>query len=427
MEKRKNILVLAYMVSPYRGSEYSVAWNYITNISEYNNLTVLYGTSGNHLGDNTDLEEYLRTNSVPNVDFIFVKPDKMAMALNWLNTHDILRYTFYLAYNAWHKQVYRIAKRIVDTQNIDLIHYLGPIGYREPGYLWKLNRPYMWGPIAGTGNYPYVLRKCLSMKSFIKYQTKSIINDFQLKHSKRLKRALSACDVLLTATTEAQDKFMRIHNRPSVYLPENGIVAANSLDSIADKFRGGVIELVFIGRIDGLKNLGLLLAALTKIDDIGKLHLNIVGDGTERAKLEAYARMHGLSERLTWHGQQKREKVFEILDKSHLHVITSLQEGNATVVFEAMAHGVPTLTLDHCGMHDTICDDCGFKIPIVSYEQVVADITDTLQRCIDNPDILKTKAEETVKCAENYLWDKRKPVFLECYDEAIRKFDERHK
>ena len=39
----KNILVLAYQLSPTKGSEYSVAWNYVTRMSKYNRLTVLYG------------------------------------------------------------------------------------------------------------------------------------------------------------------------------------------------------------------------------------------------------------------------------------------------------------------------------------------------------------------------------------------------
>lgn len=45
-----NILVLAYLLSPSKGSEYSVAWNYVTHMSKKNNLTVLYGASGNQMG-----------------------------------------------------------------------------------------------------------------------------------------------------------------------------------------------------------------------------------------------------------------------------------------------------------------------------------------------------------------------------------------
>ena len=65
----KDILVLAYAVSPSKGSEYAVAWNYVTAMSCYHRLTVLYGTSGEHMGDTVEMERYLREHPVPNVTF----------------------------------------------------------------------------------------------------------------------------------------------------------------------------------------------------------------------------------------------------------------------------------------------------------------------------------------------------------------------
>ena len=57
----KNILVLAYQLSPTKGSEYSLAWNYVTRMSKYNRLTVLYGVSGTRLGDCDEMEEFAKT------------------------------------------------------------------------------------------------------------------------------------------------------------------------------------------------------------------------------------------------------------------------------------------------------------------------------------------------------------------------------
>ena len=71
----KDILVLAYAVSPSKGSEYAVAWNYVTAMSRYHRLTVLYGTSGEHMGDTVEMERYLREHPVPNVTFVAVAPN----------------------------------------------------------------------------------------------------------------------------------------------------------------------------------------------------------------------------------------------------------------------------------------------------------------------------------------------------------------
>ncbi len=70
--KKYKILLSCYAVSPYRGSEYSVAWNYILSMSKEHELYVIYGTSGNHMGDNVEIEKYIKQNHLTNVNFIFV-------------------------------------------------------------------------------------------------------------------------------------------------------------------------------------------------------------------------------------------------------------------------------------------------------------------------------------------------------------------
>lgn len=417
----KNILVLAYQLSPTKGSEYSVAWNYITNMSKENRLVVLYGVSGEHMGDCEEMEVYANKNRNPNLQFVCIKPSRWTNALNWCNRHGIFAYSFYFAYNTWQKQVYKVAREIVKRENIDLIHFLNPIGYREPGYLWKIDRPYMWGPVGGISNYPKQLMPSMSWKSILKYQLRTTINDFQFKYNRRLRKALRRCDIFLTATTENQQRFKNDLNKKSFYIPENGITTSLNLN--CQKFENfGTLELIFVGRIDGGKNLRLLLDALFYVKNKSNVCLNIIGDGPEKNMLEKYAEEKGISSILRWYGLMRREEVYDIFQKAHLHVITSLKEGNPTTIWEAMSNGVPTLTLDHCGMRDTVCDKCGFRIPIYSYQQVVNDIATIIQNCIDNPQILKDKVLATLECAQKYTWDQRIEFWNKMYDLAIKRY-----
>ena len=134
MDNPKKILVMAYAISPSRGSEYAVAWNYIINMSKNNYLTVIYGMSDNHMGETDTLENYLNQQEVPNVRFVAVKPNAWANILNWPNRHNIFVYTFYYAFAVWHKQAYKKAKELIAQEQFDLIHFVGPIGYRAVSY-----------------------------------------------------------------------------------------------------------------------------------------------------------------------------------------------------------------------------------------------------------------------------------------------------
>ena len=420
-KQRRKILVMAYAISPYRGSEYAVAWNYVTHMSKENNLTVLYGTSDNHIGETDTLDKYLNEHPVENVRFIAVKPSTLANLLNWPNRHNLLVYTFYYAYQAWHKQAYGVAKELLKHEKFDLVHYVGMIGYREPGYLWKLGLPYVWGPVGGANNAPRQLMKHMPLMGCIKLAFRSVANTIQFYTKRRLKKALKATDVLLTATSENQHKFKGVHHKDSICIPENCITGKILLDE--SKFdNSSKYNIIIIGRLDANKSVGTLLEALTLVTKRDMLHVDIVGDGPLRDSLQKFACEHGLDGLITWHGQLPRAEAVKVFNSAHLHVITSVSEGNPTTIWEAMSYGVPTMSFDHCGMHDTICDRCGIRVPIEKqYEDCVAGIARNIDELLEHPERYRQLAHGVLECAKRYTWDEREKFWNELYVKAIEK------
>ncbi len=69
---RRRVLVCAYAISPYLGSEYGMAWNFVSGLSEHYDLTVLYGTSGGRMGNNAEMSEYLGRVGPGRVEYVFV-------------------------------------------------------------------------------------------------------------------------------------------------------------------------------------------------------------------------------------------------------------------------------------------------------------------------------------------------------------------
>lgn len=416
---RRRILVMAYMLSPYKGSEFSVAWNYVTHMSKANDLTVLYGISGNHMGECRETEDYIDKHPIPGVELIPVYPNHWANLLNWPNRHDIFVYTFYFAYRAWHRQAYRIACQLAERKHFDIVHYVGMIGYREPGYLWKLDLPYVWGPVGGANNVPWQLMKHMPLTGKIKSAFRNIANTIQLHTMRRLRKALKSTDVLMTATSENQRKFKGIYNKDSICLPENCITGSISLDEA--KFENpSKYNIMVIGRLDANKSVGTLLEALTKVSRRDMLHVDIVGDGPLRGRLQHYASRHGLEGLMTWHGQLPRQQAVQLFNSAHLHVITSVSEGNPTTIWEAMSYGVPTLSFDHCGMHDTLCGRCGIRVPIAKhYEKCVDALARAIDDLLEHPARFRQLAEGTIQCAKRYTWDEREKFLNSLYDDML--------
>lgn len=415
----RKILVLSYQISPVRGSEYSVGWNYVVNMSRNNSLTVLYGASGNHLGDTTEIEDYISKNPINQVKFVPIRGNKRIAALNYLNKKGFLKYTFYFAYKKWHKLAYQKAKELTTNEKFDLIHFLNPIGFREPGFLWKLQLPYVWGPIGGVQNLPVKLFPALSLSGKLKFTIRALGNYFQFRFNRRLKKALKRSDVLLTATSENKTLFKKIHEINSIYFPENGLI--NYPVSLSfEKFEIETKQLIWIGSIDDRKALIILLKALELLE-FGNYSLNIVGDGYLKPKLMKYAKDNNLHN-IIWHGNLSREDVYKLLETSHMHISSSLLEGNPTVIWEAMSMNIPTITLDLSGMHDTICEKCGVKIPIKSYNQVIQDLAYVIDDFLEYPEKIQLLSQGVNDCAQKYTWDKRVEFFNEMYDKAIENF-----
>lgn len=418
---RKTILVLAYSVSPVRGSEYSVGWNYIREMSKDHNLVVLYGLAGDHMGDVDEVDRSPICKNLPNVEWIAVRPNWIANLLNTPNRKGFFVYSFYLAYKFWHRQVYQIAKDLVNRRSIDLIHYLCPIGYREPGYLWKIDKPYIWGPVGGIENRSVKLALEKDAVVGAKILLRNAVNALQFRFSPRIRAAFSRADVVLAATSGSQTRIADVQNVESVLMSENAItdemMGQQRLVTVAPD---ACFNIIWVGSVDERKSLDILLNALGAIRS-RQWHLSVIGDGPLKAAFIEFAHTLGISANITWAGKVARQEVNRYYREAHVHVISSLLEANTTVIWEAMSFGIPTITLDHFGMRDTVCVKCGVKVPVDgTLQSVVENLAQQLTRLMERPALIGQLSQGVLECSRRYTWAQRRALWSDYYDTATR-------
>ena len=181
------------------------------------------------------------------------------------------------------------------------------------------------------------------------------------------------------------------------------------------------LNLIWVGSIDERKALGILISALGKVKH-SNWHLNVLGDGPLRQKCEKLVNDLGFSEKTTFHGKVDRIQVQAVFYKSHIHVISSLGEGNPTVLWEAFSKAIPTLTLDHCGMAGVVSSECGIKIPIHSYNQVINDMASAVDNLMAHPEKVEQLSRGTIECAKKFMWKNRISLYDKTYNEIIAKY-----
>jgi glycosyltransferase involved in cell wall biosynthesis len=372
------------------------------------------------MGDINEMEAWLTSNIITNVTFLPILPNSLTLKLNYLNRKGIFSYSFYFAFRNWHRQVFKVAQELIKTEKFDLVHNFNPTGYREPGYLWRLNIPYLWGPIGGVQNRPSQLFSMLTMSSKILFTIRNRINTYQFNTSGRLKKAVNAASLLLCSTTENKNLFEQKFDTTVIYVPENAITKSMSVttERSTDLNSGDVYNILWIGSIDLRKSLNLLIEALAMIE-AKNWHLHVIGNGPLKQSMQDLTKVNNIESNITWYGHIPRAEVINLLQIGHLHVITSLGEGTPTTIWETMANGIPTISLNHCGMKDVICERCGVKINIESVQQVKTDLAFAISDLIQNPIKINNLSAGVLECAKSHTWSKRRHLFNGFYDLAI--------
>lgn len=404
------IALITYDISPYRGSEAAVSWNFVSKMHPHVKLVVIYG------GSQDEVERYINENPIENVEWICV-PKRVLPT-----TQKGLREDFYysLYYRQWHKQVAKLVGELVDAGKVDLIHYLNPIGFKEPGWCWKYKSvPYVWGPVMCVENRPISLFRVYSLKQKVFALARRVVHNALFVLNPRVKKAFKNTDAIFAVTPKGQRMLKRVHGMDSILMPENGIIEMYRDKPIALK-NGETLKIIWVGRVfDQSKGLLMLLDALSRtVRKNWQLHL--VGEGGFPSNAVDVA--NKIKGQIVMHGKIAREDVLQLFRESHLHVISSMGEATTTVLFEAMSYAVPTMTLDHCGMAGVVCEKCGIKIPIKSYNQVVNQMASSIDSLIEHPERIEELSNGVIDCSKKFMWDNRISIFVDTYTRLIDQY-----
>jgi teichuronic acid biosynthesis glycosyltransferase TuaC len=109
--------------------------------------------------------------------------------------------------------------------------------------------------------------------------------------------------------------------------------------------------LLAVGNLVALKRHRLIVETLTGLPEAD---LVIVGEGPERASIEALARERGVADRVRLLGRVPQHRLPEIYGAADLLVLVSTSEGWPNVLLESMACGTPVVVSDIDGIADIV-------------------------------------------------------------------------
>lgn len=125
--------------------------------------------------------------------------------------------------------------------------------------------------------------------------------------------------------------------------------------------------ILFLGRLEAIKGLDLLLQAFAKLrESRSDVCLVFAGEGTTsfEDKLRRQSRRLGVASSVYWLGFLTPGECASALTDADVFVLPSYSESFGTVVVEALAFGVPVVISDHVGMKDLVVQaGAGLVVP----------------------------------------------------------------
>jgi glycosyltransferase involved in cell wall biosynthesis len=130
----------------------------------------------------------------------------------------------------------------------------------------------------------------------------------------------------------------------------------------------GTLRLIYLGRLDDTsKGIMMLPKIAAQLVEAGvEFHLDIIGDGPDRARLQEACGVAKLRDRVTVHGFLPHEEVLAALHRAHVFLLMSRYENHSWALMETMACGCAPIVSWIVGATDSVVQQGinGFLCPV---------------------------------------------------------------
>ncbi len=155
---------------------------------------------------------------------------------------------------------------------------------------------------------------------------------------------------------------------------------------------------ITVARLEKVKNPEAVVQIAKRIPGIDFI---LTGDGSERQKLEKIIATESIKN-VIMTGQLDKWQVAGQLNKAHIFLLTSVEEGTPTAVLEAMAAGLALVVSGAGGIAAVVQN--GKNGFIIDHPFDIGTYTQAIQDLIDDPSGMAKMQEENKNEAEKFRW-----------------------
>jgi glycosyltransferase involved in cell wall biosynthesis len=365
------ILISAYSSSPYEGSESYGAWAAIRCLAHDHELHVI--TSSRF---RADLARAAAEGLIPSGVRSFHYAGRVS---DFHPNRVVARLQGWKEYGDYSRDVLPVARELHRTEKFDLVHHLTAATWRVASPLWQLGIPFVFGPIGGNEQFPIRLLPILSPSATV-FELLRMSSNVVSRFSPAVRNCIRRAAHVFAANAETEQlvKTLRGSDQGVSRLSQ----AFYSEATIADfarfdtgKILDGPLRLFASGNMEGRKGAALALAALARAKKNGvDFRYRLNSNGPEVPHLKKLAARLDLGREVVFADNSKFEDYQRELGATHVYLLPSIRESAGLTLMEAMLAGCVPVVVDCGGPGSIVTEKCGYKIPVFSREQMVAQL-----------------------------------------------------
>jgi glycosyltransferase involved in cell wall biosynthesis len=407
----KTILITAYAVNPYKGSEDAMGWNMLLQAARYNKIIAV-----TRKNNRKDIEKYYDehiadSDTLSQLSFIYFDWPKWMIFWKKGPMLSMIYYYFW--------QISLVTWLMSRNLKIDIAHNLNFHNDWTPSFLWLLGKPFVWGHI---GHHPKIERRFLLPV----YGKKEYMKDRLMWLVKNLFWKL---DPFLFITKKTASKIICMNSSVAekISLSKNYIVHPSVAADKREKetFAKDKFQVLSVGRFVPLKGFDLTIKSFAAfyhgLPDCKKnnVSLCLVGTGPFKDKM------------LQWIADEKISHVTSVIEWMPRHQLDSLYKGSSVFLFpshegagmvvpEAMSFQLPVLCLKNCGPGEFLHPESQLAVIPSTYDETIANLASKLSSLAYFPAfIARESALSALRFDELFHWDVRGEMLKKIYDEIL--------
>lgn len=310
-----------------------------------------------------------------------------------------------------------------EVNKYDILHHVSPVAPRYPVSLSEFSKKFILGPVAGGLRVPAAFQKEVEADEdlFLKLRE---LDKFRFRFDRDLKKTYERADKIIIAGEYVLNKIPeKLHSRCVTMLDVGIDTTAYTVKP--RNYQSEKLNLIYVGRIVPYKGLIYLLKAI----NILPLHikrnilLDVVGDGggaPYEAKCRDFISKNKLQNEVSFKGFLDKKTVESLYEKSHVFCFPSLAEAGGTVVLEAMAKGLPVISVDYGGPAESVTPQSGYLIPPETPQKLIEGLAEKIHLLFQNRELLeKLSIGARIRAEEQFDWSKRCLRMVKIYKETL--------